>query len=115
MKEKRSSFQVQIIRTESILSKSIRLGAKLRLTDEAHDTRPLTILGSRDNRSSSPVAHGPKFLIRLFRARLRWRHQSWPAQVPHLSRQDEGVPRPTGAIQNAHRPTAFFESRSNPI
>ena len=54
MKKSRSSFQVQIIRTESIMSKSIRLRAKLRLTGEAHDTRPLTILGSWENRASPP-------------------------------------------------------------
>ena len=46
---------------------------------EAHDIRPLTILGSRDNRASPPEAHGPKFLTSLFRASLRWDQQSWPA------------------------------------
>ena len=77
--------------------------------------RPLTILGSRENRASAPEAHGPKFLTSLFRASLRWDQQSWPAQVPHLSRQDDSVALPTRAIQKAHRLTAFFESRSYPI
>src|SRR6188472_688197 len=97
------------------MSKSIRLRAKLRLTGEPHDIRPLTILGSRENRASPPEAHCSKFLTSLFRASLRWEQQSWPAQVPHLSRQDDGVALPTRAIQNAHRPTAFFESRRDPI
>ena len=74
-----------------------------------------TILGSPKNRASPPETHGSKFLNSLFRASLRWDQQSWPAQILHLSRQDDGVALPTRAIQKAHRPTAFFESRSNPI
>ena len=72
-----------------------------------------TILGSPGNRVSPLETHGSKFLNSLFRASVRSDQYFGSAQVPHLSRQNDGVALTTRAIQKADWPTQLLESRSN--